>query len=174
MLQLFVRIGAMAEVYSAQATVNLPRGRRVIVRTARGLELGEVVGPVRNGVAEEADVRVLRPTSDQDELLIRRLDKHKRRAVEACRKKLASAGSMSTLLDVDQIFDGGTLLMHFLGPVDDLAQQITGDVAKEYESIVESKKFAKLLEEGCGPDCGTKSGCSSGGCGSCALAGGCK
>jgi hypothetical protein len=70
------------------------------------------------------------------------------------------------LLDVDQLFDGGTLIMHFLGPVDAIAETVTREIADRYESVVRSRHFSKLLRDGCGPDCGTEKG---GGCGtSCA------
>lgn len=175
----FVRIGSLAEVHAATAGGPIDRGRRVIVRTARGIELGEVVGPRRAGdLAGDSSrestptVRVVRPTTEEDELLIRRLDRHKRRAVEECREALSDSGSTACLLDVDQLFDGGTLIMHFLGEVDSVAQSITRSIAEKYESIVRSRHFAKLLSDGCGPDCGTAEGggCgTSGGCAGCAV-----
>lgn len=173
---LFLRIGSLAEVHPAHSPSPLSPGQRVIARTVRGVELGEVVGPCRDVKAVgQSIVRVLRPTSEQDELLIRRLERHKREAVEACRAALTQSGSTACLLDVDQLFDGGTLVMHFLGPVDEAAQSVTKQVAEKYESIVRSRHFAKLLSDGCGPDCGAAEG---GGCGTscagCAAATACK
>ncbi|TWU48421.1 hypothetical protein [Rubripirellula reticaptiva] len=172
----FLRIGSLAEIHAATATGPLARGRRVIARTGRGIELGEVIGPCGNSRAiSDSSVTIVRATTQEDELLIRRLDRHKRQAVEACRTALAESGSPACLLDVDQIFDGGTLVMHFLGPVDDIAASVTKAVAEKYESIVRSRHFAKLLSDGCGPDCGTAEG---GGCGTscsgCAIAAACK
>lgn len=169
----------MAEVHAGRSPVELERGRRVIVRTNRGVELGEIVRRCHRepgqSHAQRPLVSILRPTTDEDELLIRRLERHKREAVEACRKALCESGSSSILLDVDQMFDGGTLVMHFLGPVDEIAESITKKVADRYESIVRTRHFSKLLRDGCGPDCGTEAG---GGCGSscagCAAASACK
>ena len=171
MTELFVRVGALSQIHLARSENVVSPGRRVIVRTERGLELAEVVserpaelqGQV--GILQ-APVKLVRATSQEDEMLIRRLERHKRTAIEACRNKLAESGSIATLLDVDQLFDGGTLVMHFLGPVDETAQSITSEIVGQYESIVRSRHVAKLLMEGCGPECGTKDG---GGCGdSCA------
>ncbi len=151
----------------------MTRGRRVIVRTSRGVEWGQIVGRCGRQFRESDlhDFRILRPTTDEDELLIRRLERHKREAVEACRDEISRSGSTALLLDVDQLFDGGTLIMHFLGPVDSIAQAITKQVAERYESIVRSRHFAKLLSDGCGPGCGSEqgSGCG-GGCAGCAVA----
>ncbi|MFK8115370.1 MAG: hypothetical protein AB8B91_24445 [Rubripirellula sp.] len=173
MLSFYVRIGSLAEVHVGTSETSLKRGRRVVVRTERGVELGEVTSECRLSRPEKA-VSILRPTSDEDELLIRRLDRHKREAIEACRIALAESGSQAVLLDVDQLFDGGTLLMHFLGSVDDIAESVTKKVVERYESIARTRHFAKLLRDGCGPDCGTEDG---GGCGSscagCAVAEAC-
>ena len=165
----------MAEVHTGRSAVELDRGRRVIVRTSRGVELGEVVRRCHGeSGAGQSTVSILRPTTDEDELLIRRLERHKRAAVEACRTELSESGSKSILLDVDQLFDGGTLVMHFLGPVDEVAESITKKVVDRYESIVRTRHFSKLLRDGCGPACGTEAG---GGCGSscagCAVASAC-
>ncbi len=170
-----VRIGSLAEVHIATTPVTLDRGQRVIVRTPRGIELGEIVRTLDSDVDQPPSVRILRPTTDEDELLIRRLDRHKREAVESCRAALTRIRSPAVLLDVDQLFDGGSLILHFLGPVDEVAESVTREIADRYESIVRTRHFAKLLRDGCGPDCGTEQG---GGCGSdcsgCAVAAACR
>ena len=179
MLRYYIRIGSLAEIHVADSESALATGRRVIVRTARGVELGTVAAIVgHQGASRPTSVRVLRPTTQQDELLLRRLERHKRQAVEACRDALRACGSNAALLEVDQIFDGGTLVMHFLGPVDERSQAATELVVEQYESVVRSRHFAKLLVDGCGPDCGTgeSAGCGSagGGCGQCGIAKACK
>lgn len=178
----FVRLGSLGEIQTAHSPRSLPRRQRVLVRTDRGVELGEIAGiagggsdpAVAGGGPGPAIAEVLRQTTREDDLLIERLERHKREAVEACRKTLAEAGSRSVLLDVDQLFDGGTLVMHFLGPVDAVAEAVTEQVVGRYEAIVRTAEFAKLLSEGCGPDCGTEegSGCG-GGCAGCAVAAAC-
>lgn len=172
----YVRLGSFAEVQTGQSPLELERGRRVIVRTHRGVELGEVVRRCPDAATpKQSIVNILRPTTSEDEILLRRLIRHKRDAVEACRRELSQAGSQSILLDVDQLFDGGTLVMHFLGPVDQLAESITKRIVERYESIVRTRHFSKLLLEGCGPDCGTESsGHCGGNCAGCAAASACR
>jgi hypothetical protein len=164
----FVRIGSLGEVHAAHSQNRVSYGRRVLVRTARGVELAEVLGSRRDTstskTASTSSWEILRATTPEDELLIERLQRHKREAVEACRNALTESGSRAVLLDVDQLFDGATLIMHFLGDVDEVAEKITQQVARRYESIVRTEHFATLLQEGCGPNCGT--GDETGGCGS--------
>ena len=145
----------------------LERNDRVLVRTNRGLEIASVLGPVKGDAVAKTAVNVLRTADEQDEILVGRLERDKPTAIEKCRVHLAELGSSSTLLDIDHLFDG-TLILHFLGDVDEIAESSKTKIAEVYESIVQSQAVAQQLAEGCGPDCGTKTGgCSSGGCGSC-------
>lgn len=172
----YVRIGSLGDLFVAQANAAFCRSDRVIARTGRGIELAQVVSACRS-TQTATKVQILRKTTDQDELLLRRLERHKREAIEACHAALAEAGSSAVLLDVDQVFDGDTLVMHFLGNVDPPAEQITRDITRRYESIVRTKHFAKLLRDGCGPDCGTENGGGCGtnaGCEGCAAAADCQ
>jgi len=164
----FVRLGPLAELRAAISNVRLSRHRRVVVRTADGLRIGEIVAPCRAAESDDPPI-ILRPTSGEDELLIRRLARHRREAVEKCRAALAEAGSNAVLLDVDPLLDGTKLMLHFLGQVDDRAERIAGKIVDEYESIVRTRHFTKLLRDGCGPACGTQNagGCGTEGCSGC-------
>lgn len=173
MRQYFVRIGVLGEIRLASALIPIERFRRVVIRSPRGIEVGEVISPHRpqpsgeRESATETAYRIVRPTTESDELLVRRLDRYKRQAIEACRERLGQAGAKVALLDVDQLLDGGTLLMHFLGDVDAVAEEISREVAREYESVVRTNHLSELLQDGCGPDCGTSNQCGTS-CGSCA------
>jgi cell fate regulator YaaT (PSP1 superfamily) len=170
----FVRIGALAEVQASNGPAGIVRDDRVVLRTTNGLQLGNVLGPCRDPIAADSNPpRILRVTTDEDELLIRRLNRHKQSAIELCRANLAESGSNCVLLDVDQMLDGQTLIMHFLGDVDRAAQSVSETIVEEYESVVRTRHFAKLLRDGCGPDCGSGSECSTGSCSGCSAADGC-
>ena len=169
----FIKVGVLGEVRLASAMMAFTRGRRVVVRTERGIEVGEISAPCSDETRHRlgsTGCRIVRPTTASDELLVKRLGRYRRYAIESCRIRLKDAGSGCTLLDIDQLFDGGTIIMHFLGEVDPIADAIAKDVTDQYESIVKTKHLANLLRDGCGPDCGTSAGCGSEtGCGtSCA------
>lgn len=164
MTRYFVRVGALGDLVIASAMIGYERGRRVILRSKRGIEIAEVVAPCDQSLAGKTAFRIIRPTTDSDERLATRLEKHKREAVEACRVRLDKSGSQSILLDVDQFLDGATLKLHFLGDVDAMAQSIADEVAEQYEAVVKTDHLADLLRDGCGTDCGSESS----GCGSCA------
>src|SRR5262245_33995869 len=112
-----VRVGAFAQVgrFTPADAAVFPRGARVIVRTARGLEIGTVLaseaveGPLlpTNGV-------LLRGMTIDDELLAARLERNKHQALEACQQKLNERGEGATLIDGETLFDGRGVYFYFL------------------------------------------------------------
>ncbi len=189
-----VRIGFAGDCFVAVSLVEsatFTRGGEVLVQTPRGIELGEVLGEVSANNAQSGDMqsgnaeseeaptarlRIIRSLTEEDRLLVERLQRYKRDAVRRCQDILSSSDSDAVLLDVDQLFDGNTLVLHFLGPVDALGREITDRIVAEYEAQVQTIRLAELMTHGCGPDCGTEAGggCGTGGgCASCAVAGAC-
>lgn len=161
-----IRIGAFGEIVRC-SPVDDPayhRGMRVVCRTERGVEIGQVAAVVPATDASEGVI--LRRTATEDELLDARLRKYKAQAVQNCQAALASEAEETSLLEVDQLHDGRTLIFYFLGEVTPVVQAVTDRLAEEYERKVRTRHFAKLLAEGCGPGCGTQ---DAGGCGGCAV-----
>lgn len=180
-----VRIGFAADVFLAapQLTeMKISRRSDVLVQTPRGVELGEVLGEVLGESTPPAGARtpslsIIRELTADDRLLVERLQRYKRDAVRRCQDILAASESAAVLLDVDQLFDGNTLVLHFLGPVDAIGRELTDTIVGEYESQVQSIRLSELMTHGCGPGCGSESagGCgSAGGCATCAVVGACQ
>ncbi|HEY3393076.1 MAG TPA: PSP1 C-terminal domain-containing protein [Lacipirellulaceae bacterium] len=175
-----VRVGAMGQVgrFAAVDAVRYPRHCRVIVRTRRGLEIGDVLAePDDNGEGRApADGEILRGMTVQDELLQARLAKNRQAAYDACAELLAESGVPAVLVDVEHLFDGQGLFFYFLGEVPPTLEEHTQRLAETYETKVQFRKFTETLIEGCGPGCGTdevkgRGGCDT--CTSCAVAGAC-
>ncbi|MEM9646382.1 MAG: hypothetical protein AAF989_15430 [Planctomycetota bacterium] len=177
-----VRIGSLGEILVATDAPtsgnSFARDTRVLLRTHRGVELGAIIRQIPANASSTNDRKkpaILRATTAQDELLIDRLSQYKREAVEACRDAILKADSSVTLLDVDHLFDGGTLILHFLGEVPPLIEDLTQQIVRRYEGIVRSADLASAIELGCGPGCGSKDspGCS-GQCAGCAIKDACR
>jgi cell fate regulator YaaT (PSP1 superfamily) len=146
-----------------------PRRCRVIVRTTRGLEVGEVL--TLSGESGDIDGPLLRRVTVQDELLIQRIERRKDEAYTACVQLLEKRGIGAILMDVEHLFDGQSLFFYFLGDVTPELEALTAELADVYEAKVQFRRFTETLTAGCGPDCGTENstGCATGGCSSCAL-----
>jgi cell fate regulator YaaT (PSP1 superfamily) len=178
--QHLVRIGTLGQIgrFTSADVNRYARGARVICRTSRGLEVGEVLTPPgEDGEVSPADGTLLRGMTVADELLLARLERHRDDAYHACTALLAERGIAAVLMDVEQLFDGQSLYFYFLGEVTPALEAVTEELATTYETKVQFRRFAETLTHGCGPGCGTDqaqgSGCSDGACTSCALAGAC-
>ena len=164
--------------FAAVDAMRYPRHARVIVRTRRGLEIGEVLAPPdeRDDGRSFPDGDLLRGMTVEDELLSARLEKHRHDAYDACATLLAQHQPSAALVDVEHLFDGQGLFFYFLGDVPKEVESLTGRLAETYETKVQFRKFTETLIEGCGPGCGTeevkgRGGCET--CTSCAVAGAC-
>lgn len=176
MRRYFVQLGPFAQVGCMDSDAGLfRRGDRVVCRTARGLELGEVLS-VDEGDEPGGDGVVLRTMSDTDYLLQTRIEQRRDRAIAACEQEIQRLGISVSLVDVEHLFDGGSLYFYFLGDPDPRLAEITERLAETYEAKVNFRRFTERLATGCGPGCGTESkagGCGTGGCSTCSLSGGC-
>jgi hypothetical protein len=99
------------------------RGRAVVVRTSRGVELGEVLivpeasEPNARSRAPEDSVgafRVLRPAADDDLALGREAEGLRKSRFDACRRIVSEAGWPLELIDVEPLLDRTTVL-HYVG-----------------------------------------------------------
>jgi hypothetical protein len=174
--QHFVRVGLLGSVgrFASADRQRYARGTRVVCRTVRGLEVGEVLSPADDADQAE-DGTLLRRVTTQDDLLIARLEKNRDEAFVACSDRLSKLQSPAVLLDVEHLFDGQSLYFYFLGETTPELDALTAELAEVYEAKAQLQKFAETLIAGCGPDCGTEEagGCGTGGCSTCAVVGAC-
>ena len=168
-----VRWGAPGFVaaFTAADAVRYPRGSRVVLRTQRGLEIGEVLAPVDSDAGAPRGGEILRGMTAQDELLQTRLRKNRDDALEACTRKISELGLDAALLDVEHLFDGRSLVFYFLGDEPAGWDTLTQEVAETYDAQVQFRAFSDAVEVGCGPNCGTEDAAGCGDCGTgCAVA----
>ena len=163
--------------FTAVDAVGYPRGRKVVLRTARGLEIGEVLGPAPDApVPGQSDGSILRAMTIEDQLLEARLEKNRQAAFDACAERIRQLGLSATLINVEHLFDGRSLFFYFLGDVPPELESLAGELAEAYDAAAEFGRFADTLATGCGPGCGTDeaggNGCTSCATG-CAVAGAC-
>jgi cell fate regulator YaaT (PSP1 superfamily) len=174
----FVRLGAMGTIGRCRAPglVRYARGMPVVVRTRRGLETGEVLGPPRDEPGLEDDGEILRRMTVEDQLLAARLAKHRVRALASCQAFLDERRLPLTLVDVEPLFDGSSVVFYFLGEPGRDIDPWLAELAEAYDAHAQIRAFAEAVTQGCGPGCGTAAaggpGCST--CAeSCAAAGAC-
>jgi hypothetical protein len=149
------------------------------VRSERGLELGEVMGPVGENPARWLGVGLvgdlLRAATPADEAAEARLRGLGRRLVSSAERLAGELGLPLAVLDVEVLLDGEQAVLHALHWADCDAAPLFDRLAAEFGVAV---KFHDLTRPaGAAPEpagCGA-GGCGSGGCGSggCGTGGGC-
>jgi cell fate regulator YaaT (PSP1 superfamily) len=161
------------------------RGARVVCRTERGLEVGEILAPINDELASSKFAgatpgTILRRVTIEDDLLLARLEKNRQQAFADCEALLIQKNIPAALAEVELLFDGQSLLFYFLGETTPEIDSLTAELASTYAAGVQFHKFVDLLTTGCGPGCGTPEAeggaCGTGpggGCAGCAVAAAC-
>ena len=144
------------------------RGAKVIVRTDRGLEAGEVLveasersaGALKNPV----EGPLLRQMTADDVNEMRRIQEQGREEFQTCQRCIGESGLEMELVDVEHIFGGERVVVYYLadGRVD--FRQLVKTLAGEFQTRVEMRQIgvrdeAKLMADF--GDCGQPVCCNS-------------
>ncbi len=185
----FCRVGRHGEIgrFLDREHVRPSRRKSVVLRTKRGLEIGTVLRPIlleslsqsslSNSANIDFDGTLLRACTTEDQLLHEKLEEAAKSAFVACQDYLIQHQLEDRLLDVEALHDAKTLYFYFLGLPSETIVPKLDELVEIFQSTVRESQFAKLLDEGCGPGCGTeeKGGCgTSGSCAVCVIAKACK
>jgi cell fate regulator YaaT (PSP1 superfamily) len=110
-----VAYGAMRHIgrFGADASAH-QRGDRVVVRTPRGAELGEVLAPIR--VPEVPPSPILRAAGAADLERIERFEAERPARLAQVEQLLAEGAWPIALVDVEALLDEGRLVVSYLGP----------------------------------------------------------
>lgn len=139
----------------------------VIVETARGMEYGNVVIPLREITASEIVSplkEVLRKATPEDEEIYQNNEKKEKEAFQVCVKKIQAHQLPMKLIDVEYTFDGNKIIFSFTaeGRVD--FRELVKDLASVFRTRIELRQIgvrdeAKMLG-GLG-SCGRELCCAS-------------
>jgi len=165
-----VRYGVMRHlgVFSTSGDHRYVRGVRVIVRSDRGLEAGEVLSEAteqtRAHLKAPVEGPLLRKMSTEDLHEQARIEDQAHAEFETCRQAVARLNLEMDLIDVEHIFGGERIVVYYLaeGRVD--FRQLVKVLAGEFQTRIEMRQIgvrdeAKLLADfgDCGQPvcCGT-------------------
>ncbi len=153
--------------YFDPGNLELCNGDKVVVETARGVEMGDVVMEP----TEMEDKKIVRPLKKvikkADARDIKKLEKNQKKEEEAfriCEEKIATHKMQMKLVDVEYTFDGGKVIFYFTaeGRVD--FRDLVKDLASIFKTRIELRQIGVRDEAkkvgGLGP-CGRPCCCSS-------------
>jgi cell fate regulator YaaT (PSP1 superfamily) len=164
-----IRYGAMRflGVLSARPSLSYGRGTKVIVRTPRGLEVGEILCKSTNGGDEgenDAAGQILRELSCQDANELAHIESQAQTEFCICQKHVDELGLQMQLVDVEHLFGGERIIVYYLadGRVD--FRELVRRLAAEFQTRIEMRQIgvrdeAKLLADF--GDCGKAVCCNS-------------
>jgi len=152
-----IRYGILRNIEDVSTpTPALKKGDKVVIRSPRGVELGEVVSP-----PQEIDDKAAVPNKGEVLYKVTEEDKKKQKEIEEeiipsefgfCQKKIKEHNLPMKLASVEHLFGSKKIIFYFLakGRVD--FRELVKDLAKEYKSRIEMKQIgvrdeARLLAE---------------------------
>jgi cell fate regulator YaaT (PSP1 superfamily) len=161
--------------FRSTAPLELRRGDRVVVRTPRGLELGDVLclsTPRHARALEHAVIgELLRQATAEDESIAAGAAERAQRLFEDGRRLTAEQNLPLEILDVEVLLDAHHVTLYFvrLAPCDE--RPLVRALSKKYEAMVAMHDLALPAgASACGrPDCKN----DGGGCTTCSTGGGC-
>ena len=165
-----VRYGAMRMlgVLSVRGNEKLDRGARVVARTERGLEAGDVLAVATDESIEHLSHaghgQILRVMTPDDENEWTHLQAETLRDFEACQRHVAKLGLAMELVDVERLFGGERMIVYYLSEERVDFRELVRKLASEFQTRIEMRQIgvrdeAKLLADY--GDCGKPVCCNT-------------
>ncbi len=164
------RHGAMRFLgeYEAPAETSFPKGQEVIVRSERGLEVGEVLCPATPQavqlIQEPTKGQIVRGMTEDDHAAVDRLRQVELREFEKCLEFVAQRHLQMELVDAEHLFGGERVVFYFLAEKRVDFRELVKDLAREFRTRIEMRQIgvrdeAKLLADY--GDCGKPVCCNT-------------
>ena len=165
-----VRYGAMRflGVFSAAAGRECRREMKVIARTDRGLEIGEVLCDATpdaiGSIKDPGAGQILREMTAEDRNELSRLRQQAKEQYAICRQHVDRLGLKMQLVDVEHLFGGERIIIYYLAESRVDFRELVRALASEFQTRIEMRQIgvrdeAKLLADygdcGCPVCCNT-------------------
>lgn len=165
-----VRHGSMRFLgpFEPREASRYARGSAVIVRTERGLEVGEVLCEATpravEYLSELTGGTILRSLTAEDQQQVERLADAERAEFDTCRRFIAQRKLQMDLVDVEHLFGGERIVFYFLAEKRVDFRELVKDLARELHTRIEMRQIgvrdeAKLLADY--GDCGKPVCCNT-------------
>jgi cell fate regulator YaaT (PSP1 superfamily) len=165
-----VRYGCMRTlgVLSARGNEPIQRGARVIARTSRGLEVGDVLCEATDEALEHLPDppggQILREMSEDDINELTHLQSREPLEYETCQRLVRQLGLQMQLVDIEHLFGGERIVIYYLAEERVDFRELVKLLAAEFQTRIEMRQIgvrdeAKLLADY--GDCGKPVCCNT-------------
>ena len=122
------------------------RGQRVVIKSDRGQEMGEIVCPsapacFRQSVSEKVVGEVLRFATHADEIEERHMRDAEERELAFCRERIAARGLPMRLVQAEHLFGGDRIIFYFLSEIRVDFRALVRDLAHEFQTRIEMRQI---------------------------------
>src|SRR5882724_6941965 len=148
--------------------VACARGSRILARTERGLEVGDVLCEVTPQamamIAEPTHGQIVRLLTPDDQVVADGVREKERKELEACTRFVQQRQLQMALVDVEHLFGGERIVFYFLSEKRVDFRELVKDLAREFQTRIEMRQIgvrdeAKLLADY--GDCGKPVCCNT-------------
>lgn len=155
-------------VFTTSSGSLYARGARVIARTERGLEAGEVLCEATDQAVNYLDQpgrgQIMRDMTGEDERELTRIHAAERREFEVCRDQIQQQALDMKLVDVEHVFGGERIVFYYLAENRVDFRDLVKALAAEFQTRIELRQIgvrdeAKLLADY--GDCGKPVCCNT-------------
>jgi cell fate regulator YaaT (PSP1 superfamily) len=165
-----VRYGQMRYIgeYEADSGRTHLRGERVLIRSDRGTEVGEVLCPATDRTSSFLENpfrgRIIRPATPDDLSAESRLVEREKQGLAACREFASRRRLQMDLVDVEAIFGGERMVFYYVSEKRVDFRELVKDLARAMQTRIEMRQIgirdeAKLLADY--GDCGKPVCCNT-------------
>ena len=140
-----VRFRTAGKIYFfSPAKLNIKKGDKVIVETARGVEFGSVVMNPKDVEDDEITQplkSVIRVATEEDKRIEERNKEKEKEAFEICLEKIRNHGLEMKLIDAEYTFDNNKVLFYFTadGRID--FRELVKDLAAVFRTRIELRQI---------------------------------
>ena len=170
MPQYVVRYGGLRHlgVFSTSRNDSYPRGMQVVVRTKRGLEIGDLLCEATERAVQDltdsTGGQILRDLRTDDMRELSRIREQERKVWEFCSKAIDDLQVPMKLVDVEYVFGGERILVYYLAESRVDFRELVKVLAGEFQTRIEMRQIgvrdeAKLLADY--GDCGKPVCCNT-------------
>ncbi len=144
------------------------RGERVVARTKRGLEVGEVLCEATqdalDGMQDPDQGEILRSLSQNDANELAHMEQQAGREFETCKAYVDQLGLSMELVDIEHVFGGERVVIYYLSENRVDFRELVRQLAREFQTRIEMRQIgvrdeAKLLADY--GDCGKPVCCNT-------------
>ena len=123
--------------------MEIENGMKVIVETARGIEFGDVVSPIKEIEEDEAFLplkKVIRIATPEDVLTHNNNMEKEKEAFRICCEKIEKHELQMKLIDVEYTFDGNKILFYFIADTRIDFRDLVKDLASVFKTRIELRQ----------------------------------